>query len=154
MKLKRVVYEPGSLHIHTEISIKDGVDICSYSGVKISRILAENVKRQIMLLDDAIVAICTIEDSLYLKPWKEITEERYNEMLGVLPPEKWKTVSGVSIFRMSEYITSNITAHFVARKASPTCGYGCSDMEYFTAYRRTTWDYNNVVKELKEVTSQ
>ena len=58
-------------------------------------------------------AMClAAEDAQFLEPWKECTEERYQDMLEVLPPQKWERVNGVSIFRMSEYYTSDITRHF------------------------------------------
>lgn len=46
--------------------------------------------------------------------WKEITEERYNEMLNVLPPMKWRDVAlGINVFAISEAYTGNLHAHFV-----------------------------------------
>ena len=49
----------------------------------------------------------------YCYGWKEITEERYWEMLEVLPPEKYTNFKGWNIFRMSEYMTWGITTHFM-----------------------------------------
>lgn len=53
------------------------------------------------------------EKEHYCYDWKETTEEKYNDMLEVLPPErrtfiKWEW----EIFRMSEYTTWNITTHY------------------------------------------
>lgn len=49
----------------------------------------------------------------YCYGWKEITEEQFYDMLGCLPPEKRTSFPWGSIFRMSEYMTGNITSHFM-----------------------------------------
>lgn len=64
--------------------------------------------------DDAMAAIEAAQDATLIHPWEEIDREKHDYYLGVLPPEKWRTVDGVSIFRMSEYLTSNITQHCAA----------------------------------------
>lgn len=56
--------------------------------------------------------IIALEDQKFVTPWTEISEDKWDEMLNVLPPEKWQTVGGVNIFRMCEYYTSNITMHY------------------------------------------
>ena len=43
-------------------------------------------------------------------PWTLIPEKEFMTALEVLPPEKWKTVNSVEIFRMCEYLYSDITA--------------------------------------------
>ncbi len=72
--------------------------------------------------------------------WKEITEEKYWEMLEVLPPEKWETVAGVNIFRMMEYWTADVTAHYAKYQG-----------KYFAARRRASQKYEDFAKEIKEV---
>ena len=51
--------------------------------------------------------------SRYCEPVKEITEEQYNEALNILPPEDWQHGSGWSAFRMCEYMSGNITGHYM-----------------------------------------
>ena len=60
----------------------------------------------------------------YCKPIEEITEERFDDMLNVLPPENWQRGGGLSIFRMSEYMTGSITGHYLSMQG-----------RYFHAYR-------------------
>jgi hypothetical protein len=91
-----------------------------YSGELFSSLLAElNAKReagspafQIMPLDDAMPLMEEAERAEYCGDWKEISEKEWEDALEVLPPEKWETVRGVNIFRMCEYLTGNITAHY------------------------------------------
>lgn len=64
--------------------------------------------------DKGMALIEKAQDAHYIRPWEEIDREKHDYYLGVLPPEKWRTVDGVSIFRMCEYLTSNITQHCAA----------------------------------------
>jgi hypothetical protein len=68
---------------------------------------------QIMTLDAALPLMEEAQKSKYCGNWQEITEEDWHDALEVLPPEKWETVRGVNIFRMSEYLAGNITAHYL-----------------------------------------
>lgn len=49
----------------------------------------------------------------YCYPWKEVSEDRYWDMLWCLPPEKFTNFKGWNIFRMSEKLTGAITTHFM-----------------------------------------
>lgn len=42
-------------------------------------------------------------------PLTEITEERYEEMLNVLPPLAWTTIDNIEMFCMSEFYTGTYT---------------------------------------------
>jgi hypothetical protein len=47
------------------------------------------------------------------KPMLEISEEKYEEMLGVLPPQNWHTAAdGVNLFLLAEYISGNFTSQY------------------------------------------
>lgn len=60
------------------------------------------------------------------KPVSEINEERYNDMLDVLPPLKWRSQGGNSSFMLSEMYTDNITDIFAKIKIDD------SNYRYFT----------------------
>ena len=104
------VYIEGCTHIEAFIT-QDGK---TEGGLTIAAVKANKPKEKVLVLPlgEAMKLIEQAQDAEFILPWEEITEERYEEMLNVLPPEKWQTVNGVSIFRMSEYYTSNITSHF------------------------------------------
>jgi len=93
-----------------------------------------------MPVDEAIGFINAAANNAYCKPWQEITEDQWMYALEVLPPEKWHHVDGVEIFRMSEYLTGNIAAHY--------CRAG---KRYFTANRRTSTIYSQIAKAINHV---
>ena len=49
----------------------------------------------------------------YCYGWKEVSEDRYWDMLECLPPQAHRRFKGWNIFRMSEYTTGDITTHFM-----------------------------------------
>lgn len=49
----------------------------------------------------------------FVKPPVEISRERYNEMLDVLPPEDWSRGESSESFKMCEYDAGPITAIYV-----------------------------------------
>ena len=92
---------------------------------------------ELMEIDAACDLVNRAQGEKYLSDWQEITAERWEDMLNILPPEKWQTVAGVEIFRMSERLTGNITAHF-ARIGE----------RYFEANRRTSEDYGDLAAQV------
>jgi len=83
-------------------------------GKTVAQVRAENPGKTVLViaLGDAMERIAAVQNEAFITPWSEIDEERYDDMLNVLPPENWQSVDGVQIFRMCEYYTSNITSHF------------------------------------------
>jgi hypothetical protein len=121
MKTHYCIYQSGKANIETACFAEEGEVLRSpYSGELFFDLLTDlNDKREagspafeIMPLEDAIPLMEDAQKAKYCSDWKEITEDEWYENLEVLPPEKWETVRGVNIFRMCEYLTGNITAHF------------------------------------------
>jgi hypothetical protein len=121
MKTHYCIYQTGKTNIETACLAGDGETLKSpYTGELFFDLLAElNGKReegspefQIMTLDSALPLMEEAQKAKYCSDWQEITENDWHDALEVLPPEKWETVRGVNIFRMSEYLVGNITAHF------------------------------------------
>jgi len=55
----------------------------------------------------------TAERDFYInRPMEEITAERFNEMLNILPPICWTTIQGVEMFCMSEMLTGTYTDQY------------------------------------------
>lgn len=92
---------------------------------------------EILTYEEMEPMIAAAEEARYIHPWKEITAERWHEMLNILPPQKWQTVAGVELFRMMEYTTGNITAHFARVNG-----------RHFTGERRSTADYRTLAAEV------
>ena len=139
--MKKVIYIQGSTNIYTEIITIDNIEVCRYSRQPVKDIIAKELNAMVMDLNDAMKEIEKVEAQKFLTAWREITYEEHNEKLNVLPLEKWQQARGVSIFRMCEYMTSNITAHYAIINID-----GAN--RYFTTYRRTSWDYANCRGEI------
>lgn len=121
MKTYFCIYQPGQTHIECACLAENGEELKSvYTGELFLDLLHKLNKRrqegscafQIMPLNDALPMLEEAEKSKYCEEWREIPEGAWWASLEALPPEKWQTVRGVEIFRMREYLTGNITAHY------------------------------------------
>jgi len=126
-----VAYKDNALNL--EAFIEDGAS--SLGKVPVKELESEGC--MIITFKDALERIEKAEEAKYINAPIEITAEEYDYALGCLPPENWKHVRGASVFRMSEYMTSNITAHYV-----------CVNERYFTAMRRNTTKYEALMDEI------
>jgi hypothetical protein len=138
----RVIYKPGELHLQstTYICQDTGLERVRYTGGKtLAEYMTDKTGQglEVMPYEMAAPMIDAAQVARYCKPWREITEKDWWENLEVLPPEKWRTVRGVEIFRMSEYTSGNITGHF-ARIGK----------RYFSANRDTRTEYNDIAAEI------
>lgn len=55
------------------------------------------------------------------KPWEEITEERFHEMLNIMPPLKWRNVSYYETFYVCEAYTSDLHSVFARSQTTNKC---------------------------------
>ena len=134
----QAIYKPGETHLQTIAT----AGICAYTdGKTVEKYMTELGTGFVCIpLEDALDQINQAEDNTYIKPWKEITEDEYYYQLEVLPPQKWRKVDDMNIFRMSEYMTGNITLH-------------CANYngKYYSACRRTSDNYATLAAEVKAV---
>ena len=147
MNIEKVIYKDGETGIQSTVYMdKEGIERIAYTGylrglpndLTLHEYLIEGNGMICLPFDEALKRISEAEEGIYIKPWTEITEEVYMEALECLPPEKWQTVNEVNLFRMSEYTTGIITAH-----------YARFDGRYFTANRRTSDAYQKMSEEVK-----
>lgn len=146
------IFQRGQCHFeNTAHTMRDGRLVAAITHRRCAReYLAEkNASRQpgeaafeLMEIDAAWELVCQAQGEKYLSDWQEIDAERWGDMLEILPPEKWETVAGVEIFRMSERLTGNITAHF-ARIGE----------RYFEANRRTSESYAEMAAQVARAAS-
>lgn len=131
-----VIYKLGETHIQTTIT--NGY--ADYTKGKRPEAYLDELGSGFVCIPigQAIELIEKAGEKKYIKPWEEITEEKWEDWLTVLPPEKWKTIDGVNIFRISERQTGNITRH-------------CAEYQgkYYTANRRTSDNYKALALEIK-----
>ena len=124
-----VIWKPGELHCQDFIIDEK----TSVNKIPVNQYLDDNPDCIRCSNDYFMIETKKLENENFLTDWIEIDEDRYYEMLEVLPPEKWKG----GCFRMCEYYTSNITSHFIQ-----------INQRYFEAKRRTSQDYPSMIKEI------
>jgi len=56
------------------------------------------------------------KENLLAAPMREITAEKFEEMLDILPPIKWCTINGVEMFCISEMYTGTYTDQYAHDK--------------------------------------
>ena len=100
-------YVPGETHIVDVIHPDDGLTL--HLTEDAAQIRARHPDAQRMTCDDAWKAADAVGLELYRNEVSEISEERFNDALNVLPPVGWTTRMGVESFRISERIWGNIT---------------------------------------------
>ena len=142
-QVEKVIYENGKCNLQTIVYSDNGIDRCQYSGQTVPEYLKEHPNTVCISFDEALKKIHEEEEKIFITAWKEITEEEWMDALECLPPEKWETVSGVELFRMSEYTTGNITAH-----------YARLNNKYYYSGRRTSNSYEKLAEEIKKLAPQ
>ena len=146
MQEMMTIYKTGESHLQTTV---DENGLCTFSGINRENGKDFTVPEYLKFLgpgfvciplDDAYEQIEVVNENNYIKPWEQITEEQWDDALNVLPPMNWRTVDGVNFFQCSERMTSNITATYAA-----------VNNKHFTAYRRTSQPYSELVSEIREI---
>jgi len=138
-----VIYKLGETNIQTTID-KNGY--ADFTDGKLAEAYLDKLGHgyAIMPFDQALDLITKAENEKYLdKPWKEIDEDMWEKWLSVLPPEKWQTVEGVEIFRLAEYLISNITMHCAKY-----------NNRYFQSNRRTVEPCEFMAAQIKIICNQ
>lgn len=146
------IYQRGEDHIQNSAhTADDGTLWAAYTEITAAEYCAQkNAEREpgepeyeVIPFDEAMPLIEAAQRAKYLSDWKEITEEEWNDALEVLPPENWRTVAGVEIFRMMEYLTGTITGHY-ARLGE----------RYFVANRCAKTRYDDIATEVYKASQE
>ena len=101
---EKVVYVPGSTSLIDYI--KDGKTICFNETLE--QVQLRHPGAVEMSLDEAVRLVDKAIIEAYVTEPVEVTEDRYMEMLEILPPMKWKN----GTFMMSELLCSHYTSIF------------------------------------------
>jgi hypothetical protein len=102
-------YEPGATGI---IDVATADNRGMLSGETLDQIRERYPTAQLMDIDEAYQQSASARHAKYVHGPKEITAERFEEMLNVLPPEGWKRSTGSQSFKICERMTANLTAIF------------------------------------------
>lgn len=95
---------------------------------------AKNKEYQIMTYEEFL----QMEREHYINsPMTKITEEKFMEMLNVLPPMKWCTIQGIEMFCISEMLTGTYTSQYLHDKRSNEFYHKIVDVR-----DKETWGYN------------
>lgn len=87
----------------------EGQYIGQITGKTLAQLQAEDPDIQLMDIDEFI---SIIEQRATTDP-EEITEDRYWDLLGVLPPWGWHRGGDTESFYMSEFLNGRVTTHVV-----------------------------------------
>jgi hypothetical protein len=124
MATNNVFYTPKNCTLIDQID-DNGLSICFQSDL-------EEMKR----LHGEVYVITFGEFMTLKKQWSqencitkptEITKEKYNDMLEILPPENWRNIYELEYFQMCEYYMGNYTSYY-----SKYCG-------KFYTFRNQAW---------------
>lgn len=74
-------------------------------------------------------------------PLTEITEDKFFEMLYVLPPIKWKTIDNIEMFCMSEMLTGCYTSQYLHDRNANKFYHKIVDIT-----DKKTWGYNFIFR--------
>lgn len=148
-EITHAIYQPGQLHVRTSAHTRADGSICphyvdfDHAADYIAHLneIRDPALPAFELLEwrEAIRRINAVQDAQLIHPWSETTEERFDEMLNILPPEKWQHVGGVELFRMCEYYTDNITTHFAQFNG-----------RYFEGQFRTSTPYTELAAQVRQ----
>jgi len=95
---------------------------------------AQNSKYEIMTYNEYL----QMERNYYTsKPLTEITEEKFEDMLNVLPPLKWCTRNNIEMFCMSEMLTGTYTSQYLHNRKNNKFYHKTVDI-----LDQSTWGYN------------
>lgn len=74
----------------------------------------------------------------YPTQWKGVSEDRFYEMLEVMPPKNHNNVNGVEFFQLAEMQTSNITNTFAQKNG-----------KFYESFQRTNVDFTDLANKIK-----
>lgn len=130
----RCIYKPGETCIQSLVREDDVVE---FVNLDYREYLKQHPEFVCIDFDDAMERIRAIQDKS-LGILEEITPDKFDDAMNVLPPEKWETVDGVEIFRMMEYTSGTITRHYMRHKR-----------QYFAADYRISTDYQEIARAVR-----
>ena len=106
--MSEVFFQPGNKVVDEVVGF-NGLNFGRYSGKTFEQLSAEYPGLEI---GDSATVWAAYYNGLIFPPTR-ITQQRFFDMLEVLPPEGWHRADGSESFKMSEYQAGNITSIFV-----------------------------------------
>lgn len=97
------LYQRGQTRLITVL--KD--DCCIYSGKTLEALMATHPKAEVMPFSEVLELIEQAHQEQTRQAPKRIDQARFDEMLNVLPPMKWRSDSSSESFMLSEATSSH-----------------------------------------------
>jgi hypothetical protein len=108
-----VFYVPGELNVIDCAWQPDGVNWqTAINATPMAEVIERYPTAQLMTWDEVIPLIQEGSYAKYKSAPVEITEDRWDEMLNVLPPMKWRSGRGAESFMISEALTLDLRSIF------------------------------------------
>jgi len=107
------LYEKGSVTMQDMVYIDDAGIVrscCFHETIEEQRLEHPNI--ELWFFTDVMQEIDKAQEATFKKSPVEITEDRFTEMLEVLPPHNWHRETGSESFKMSEMTCGNYTEIF------------------------------------------
>jgi len=109
--MSNAIYSHTTGRLHTALTA-DGV--CMFTGKTVEQMQQESAEQlEVMPFTQALELVDAADRARYCTGPKRITQERYEEMLNVLPPENWRRGVGYGCFRLSERLSGTIASFFL-----------------------------------------
>lgn len=149
MMIEMVIYKKGEVCIQTTVRAglcdltgdfiyKNGCIVGKEPDLTVEEYLNRlGPEYECISFDEALDKIKKAENDIYLTPFIEISEEDHEKAFQCLPPEKLRSVDGVTIFRMMEYSCGNITAHYAKYQG-----------KFYFGHRRISHQYSDMAREI------
>ena len=131
---------------NAEATMTKGSDMVHYTGLSLPEYLKDRKISNYHLLDwDSFYELYYVGYNKSLqKPFKEITEDRYYDLLECLPPMRWgNIIGGVNMFFVMEAYTADL--HTCVLKLTRN-----GESKYYSALRSKYIKGEEVVAQLKE----
>jgi hypothetical protein len=102
-------YVPGSLHIIDTATANGLSTICRES---LEQIRVRYPQAELRDFDEVCNEINKLNEQRFNQPPSEITEKRWDEMLNIMPPMKWRSGCGAESFMICEATVSHFHSIF------------------------------------------
>ena len=109
--MSNAIFSHTSGRLHTALTAEG---VCMFSGKTFEQMRQQSGEvLELMPFMQALELTEAASRARYCQGPERISQERYEEMLNVLPPENWQRGVGFSCFRLSERLSGAIASFFV-----------------------------------------
>ena len=109
--MSNAIYSHTTERVYTALTAEG---VCMFTGKTVEEMQQGSTEAlEVMPFIEALGLAEAASRARYCQGPKRISQERYEEMLNILPPENWRRGVGYSCFRLSERLSGTIASFFV-----------------------------------------